>query len=134
MFSWVFSFWKTISWAILILLLMSIPTTSMPVIAPVFHPDKLIHVMLFALFMMIWIGECNKTSLSRIKNKDGYTINEKFSFKTYSLLSSFPILYGITMELLQHYIISGRHGSWQDMLANTIGVILGGFIWYLVKK
>ena len=44
------------------------------------------------------------------------------AIRTAFLVSS---MFGIAIELLQHFFISGRQGDIIDVLSNTIGCILG---------
>lgn len=39
-----------------------------------------------------------------------------------------PIIMGCLVELAQAYLTTCRSGDWFDVLCNTLGVILGGFI------
>ena len=44
-----------------------------------------------------------------------------------------PIAMGCLIELAQAYLTTCRSGDWFDAVCNAIGVILGGFIGYLIK-
>lgn len=44
-----------------------------------------------------------------------------------------PIAMGCLIELAQAYFTTCRSGDWFDAVCNAIGVILGGFIGYLIK-
>ncbi len=46
----------------------------------------------------------------------------------------FHIVYGLILELVQHYLISGRFGEFFDFLANSLGVILGMLSYFLIFK
>ena len=49
-------------------------------------------------------------------------------------VSFFGILFGSIMEICQHYIFINRSGNWYDFTANTIGAILGAFIYSQLVK
>ena len=44
-----------------------------------------------------------------------------------------PILMGGMIELAQVYLTTCRSGEWLDLLANSIGVIIGNTAYFLVK-
>lgn len=46
----------------------------------------------------------------------------------------FPIMLGGMMELCQAYLTTYRSGEWMDFLANSIGVLLGCIIGYIIRK
>jgi VanZ family protein len=39
------------------------------------------------------------------------------------------ILYGLTVELVQHYLIVNRSFDLGDLLADTVGALVGLFVW-----
>lgn len=45
----------------------------------------------------------------------------------------FPVCYGGLMELAQAYLTTYRSGDWLDVLANSIGVVLGILIGCLIR-
>lgn len=46
----------------------------------------------------------------------------------------FPILLGISMELLQQYLTLYRSGDLHDAIANTVGVILGAVLGHWIIR
>ena len=44
-----------------------------------------------------------------------------------------PILMGGMIELAQAYLTTCRSGEWLDLLANSIGVVIGNTLYFLVK-
>jgi len=46
----------------------------------------------------------------------------------------FALSLGLTIEILQALMPYGRQGDWRDMAANSVGVLVGGTIWYLVRR
>jgi VanZ family protein len=106
----------TIIWAAVILLTTLLPSSSMPAVSiwELFSFDSFAHAFLFGIltFLMI-VGFAKQYSVLRLKL---YPIQ-------YSLFISF--MFGIFIELMQHFFIPGRQGDIIDVLANTIGCLLG---------
>jgi VanZ family protein len=44
------------------------------------------------------------------------------------------LLFGVVMELIQHYLIPNRFGSVYDEIANGVGCLAGWGMWRLVNK
>ena len=78
--------------------------------------DKLIHLILYLTFIMVW-------GLSLFKSR--------FSLK---LLWSISILFGLFLEFLQHILPFGRYFDWGDFIANSTGAIIGAIILLFLKK
>ena len=83
--------------------------------------DKLIHLTLFFVFVVLWALAINQ------RNK--LTSNIKVTL----LITS--ILYGIAIELIQSNTHYGRSYELGDVIANTIGSVLGVLtIGFILKK
>ena len=78
--------------------------------------DKLIHIIMYSTFTLIW----------------GLKI-ENFSKRKLEI-SSYLILFGLGLEILQHLLPFGRYFDLGDFVANSIGVLFGIFILYYLKK
>jgi VanZ family protein len=114
-----------IAWGVLIIVLVSIPDKQLPVISESvdqFQPDKLVHVVLFMVFVFL---------LQRgfdIPDASGNTL-KSFYFAT--------VLAGIILsggtEIYQHFLIPGRNATLKDFLFNTLGSILG-WIGYMIYR
>ena len=78
--------------------------------------DKLIHLILYLTFIILW-------GLSLFKSR--------FSLK---LLLSISILFGLFLEFLQHILPIGRYFDWGDFIANSTGSIIGAIILLFLKK
>ncbi|GAA4431885.1 hypothetical protein GCM10023188_19850 [Pontibacter saemangeumensis] len=106
----------TMMWAAVILLTTLLPSSSMPAVSvwELFSFDSFAHAFLFSVltFLMI-VGLAKQFTFPRLRH---YTIR-------YSLFLS--TMFGISIELMQHYFIPGRQGDIIDVLANTIGCLLG---------
>lgn len=103
-------------WAAVILLTTLLPSSSMPAVSvwELFSFDSFAHAFLFSVltFLMI-VGLAKQFTLPRLRH---YAVR-------YSLFLS--TMFGISIELMQHYFITGRQGDIIDVLANTIGCLLG---------
>jgi VanZ family protein len=99
------SFW--ILWAIVVLVLTLMPGEAIPNV-PIFGIDKLVHFFIF--------GTLNLLMLIAFKKQET---------KEYLKICFFSSIgYGILIEFIQPFV-PGRTFSIYDMIANTIGVILG---------
>lgn len=105
-------------WAIVILILCGIPGKKIPRMSFLdwLRPDKVVHLFLFGIFCLLLIS-----SFSFRKN----TLPEK-SRKWLGL--SISILYGILIEVLQTYVFIDRSGDYRDAIANSLGALLGLFV------
>ena len=103
-------------WAAVIMLTTLLPSSSLPAVSvwALFSFDSFAHAFLFSIltFLMI-VGLAKQFSFLRLKH----------SPIRYSLFIS--TMFGIFIELMQHYLILGRQGDIIDVLANTIGCLLG---------
>jgi len=43
----------------------------------------------------------------------------------------FHVFYGMIIEIMQAYLIPGRYGEWEDVLANTLGVLSAAFLFFI---
>ncbi|MDB4107569.1 VanZ family protein [Bacteroidia bacterium] len=76
----------------------------------IFELDKLIHLTLYFVLIILWSLAIGKQSL---ENK-----------KKLSLLL-YVVLFGVIIEVLQSSMSLGRHYDIEDIIANTIGSIIG---------
>jgi len=83
------------------------------------HADKVVHlIMYFTLMLSLIYG--NRTLLLRFSN--------------FIILSMIPLLYGITIEILQKYLTSNRSGELLDAVFDLIGILLAIPVWLLLNK
>lgn len=113
----------TLLWACLILLIMCIPGNYIPKpprLLELFSPDKILHVLLFApLSFLIARGFWKQTK----------------QLKKAMLISlSFGIIYALTTELLQYFVVSGRNGNIYDAIADCIGIFIGVYLFYKIHR
>ncbi len=100
----------------MILLLTLLPSSSMPPVSiwELFSFDSFAHAFLFAVltFLMI-VGLKKQYTFLKLRH---YAIRA-------SLLTSAQ--FGIAIELMQYFLIPGRHGDIIDVLADAIGCLAG---------
>jgi len=60
----------------------------------------------------------------------------KFQYSKNKYLFAFAgcLLGGILLEFIQHFFIPGRHASYEDVILNTLGSVLGIIIYLVYKK
>tara|TARA_B110000037_G_scaffold130201_1_gene147913 strand:- start:22 stop:384 length:363 start_codon:yes stop_codon:yes gene_type:complete len=108
-------FWKlsTILW-ICIILYLSFFTTVDPNGLPIFeNQDKVGHFLFYAILTAVLI----KTfSVELIKNPPIF------------IAIVFAFFFGAVIEILQHYATEDRFGSIWDLIFNTLGILIIGFI------
>lgn len=47
---------------------------------------------------------------------------------------AFCTFFGITIELMQEFLIEGRHGNIADIISNTFGAVVGVTAFYLIYR
>ncbi|MDX5418317.1 MAG: VanZ family protein [Hymenobacteraceae bacterium] len=106
----------TIMWAAVIMVTTLLPSSSMPSLSiwELFSFDSFAHAFLFAVltYLMI-VGLKKQYTFPRLKH---------YAIRTSLVVSS---LFGVSIELMQHFYITGRQGDIIDVLSNTIGCLLG---------
>lgn len=113
-----FAFAFAIIWMLLVTILLCTPGSRLPRInwSDKIWLDKWAHVFLFLVLVVLWC---------RVYLRKATDANIKKIFTTITLVS---ILYGVIMEIVQHYFIPFRSFDFGDMLADAIGAIAGYFI------
>ena len=103
--------YTAIFWLVLILILCTIPSESLPKGQP---NDKISHLIFFAGFTFFWFFQSSK----------------------YCLIILIAALYGIGIEFWQGSLPESFHRSfdWYDALADGIGGIMGLIIYLLFNK
>lgn len=85
--------------------------------------DKAAHAFFYALLALQLI-------IAFKKQNTVYTL--KYSAVLSAFLLSFS--YGVLTETLQYYMFSGRSADYLDIIANTIGSIIGTGTFYILYK
>lgn len=112
-----------ILWTLLIIILLSIPGSAIPKVSiGLQHVDKLVHFILFGIFPVLW-------SYYFIQKK-GNT-NWKQLILIFCIIS---ILLGISLEYVQHYFVVNRDFDIADIIADSLGAIVFGFILILLER
>lgn len=103
--------WIAWLWTLAILVACSLPGKSLPA-APVMGFDKIVHVGLFCVWIILW--------LLATRNKALF----------YILLG---MVYGLALEFYQQLLPFDRSFDWWDALADAVGVLLGYFfkVWVI---
>jgi len=112
-------------WTIFILILMAIPGNMLPREEKTFIPnlDKLVHATLFGSFVFLW-----SIYYATRKEKNNNS-NSRFV-----LILIIACLYGVATELMQKYLIPNRDYDIYDIMADSIGAVLGFLFVLLTVK
>lgn len=111
--------WVAIGWLLIMSILFFLPGSAFPSenwLSKIYF-DKLVHVGLFAILIFLWRSAFDSQS-------PGYN--------TILILSA--ILYGLTVEYIQRYFVPNRDFDLYDVIADTLGSIIGLFVWLRVYK
>ncbi|MFA5649391.1 MAG: VanZ family protein [Bacteroidales bacterium] len=118
-------YWKSAVWTFVILLATTLPSSSIPKISmlEIPHFDKVVHFALFFVLAIFLLSESNKL------RKQG----ELTRFAAVVALSvSFG--FGLTIELLQFFVLTTRSGSLLDFVANMAGALAAVLIYKFVNR
>lgn len=118
--------WPAISWALIILLLTSLPGSYFPTIDSFWDwlkPDKLIHFFVFGIFtfLILW----GKRKQYKLKDK-------RLKLALVALFTG--VFYSALTEWLQHILPVGRHGNIYDFMANNFGSIIGVVVFHILFR
>ena len=112
-------------WIIIIFILSSISGNELNKL-PKFkipHLDKIVHFTMYFILQFL-------VSLEYFKNFSG-----KYKLSNYILISTLlSIFYGGGIEVMQEYFFTKRSGNIYDLLANSIGAVMGSFILIITVK
>lgn len=78
--------------------------------------DKIVHFIFYAILVGLL--------------SFGYVKGERFNLSKLLFSAYWSVLFGGLIELIQHYLVKGRSGEWEDFLANTIGILFSSYIIY----
>ena len=115
------SLWKmtAVAWLIFISILFFLPGSAFPKEPPFGIPyfDKYVHFGFFAVLLFLW----------RFFLLPG----AKYSY----LLLLMAFLYGLGVEVVQHYFIANRSFDMTDVAADMTGAVMGILVWWgYIKK
>ena len=107
--------WVAITWTIIIFILLAMPGSLIPkeqgFTIPYF--DKLVHIILFGGFVLLWSFYFSKKKLG-----------PKKLTRLFFIIFIIACVYGIGMEYVQKYFIPGRDYDQEDIIADMIGAAL----------
>jgi len=88
-------------------------------------PDKLVHLIMFAIFAFSLI----------FGYRDEYCLREKaYRIRLQLITLMVAVSYGALTEILQAHLFRGRYGSVYDFFADVIGCVLGIFIFKIIFR
>jgi VanZ family protein len=90
--------------------------------APIGNVDKLVHLAIYFIFTLVWFAFFN-----------GLVFSGNI-FKSIIKSSVFAFFTGVIIEILQHTISKGRSADVNDVLANTLGILIAIFFLYKLKR
>ncbi len=107
--------WKSIIWAIFILVLCGMPGNQVNKVKfiEIPHFDKFVHFFLYFTFTLLLISENNKQKHYRKVTVDAILIAATISLS-----------YGAIIEILQKFLFINRGADIWDMIANTLGFLV----------
>ena len=123
MLRWKIFRYKTVAlvWLIIMSVLFFLPGSALPKEhwLDAIHFDKWVHVGLFAVLVFLWRS----------------SFNQEFKNYNWMLLLS-ALLYGLAVEFIQKYWVPNRSFDLYDVLADSIGSVVGLFVWlrYIKNK
>lgn len=119
------SHWKSIVWAIFILILCGIPGSQVNKVKfiDIPHFDKFVHFFLYFTFTLLLISENNK--------KRNY---RKVTVDAILIAATISLSYGALIEILQKILFINRGADIWDMIANTIGFLFATISYRQVNR
>lgn len=111
------SFWLALGWTFLILFLSFKSASSFKTKLTFPNQDKVVHFMFYFVFVFLWY----RFLFSIKKNSIGFVL--------FVCLFAFGL--GLFVEYLQGVLTVDRSSDVYDVMANGLGVVVGGFFSYL---
>lgn len=117
--------WKSIIWAIFILVLCTIPGNQIYKVKfiDIPHLDKFVHFFFYFVFTLLLISENNKQRTMR-----------KVSVDAILIAATISLSYGALIEILQKVLIINRGADIMDLIANTFGFLLAALSYRQVNR
>jgi glycopeptide antibiotics resistance protein len=114
--------WPAFGWAVVILILCGFPGDRLPELTFLewLRPDKIVHLVIFGIQSYLLMRGFERQTNSVFLNRHAVLI---------SIL--FTITYGCIVELMQTYLFIHRSGDVRDAIANSIGALIG---WWIYRK
>lgn len=108
-----------IVYTLVLTLLLLFPSTEVPDLEVPFL-DKIGHVSLFAFLVLIW-ATYSWVASKGVQSKILWVVPLAF-------------IYGIVIEALQELFFKPRTADIWDVVANFVGIVLGGLIFYVLRN
>jgi glycopeptide antibiotics resistance protein len=110
-----------IFWALLILVLCSIPGKDIPSVGwlQILNPDKWVHATIFAVQYLLLMFAFSHNYVDKLGHFAGHWWAVTLS-----------LLYAALTEVYQHVFLPDRYGDVYDFIANAVGVLLGVWLYY----
>ena len=113
-------------WAIFVFILSAIPGSAFPVVTSFWDwlsPDKAVHLLFYGLLSFFLMrGFYRQYGLNR----------KRFYPEAFTLFAG--IIFGTFLEVMQHYVFTGRDGNVYDAGANAMGCLFGIMIFRLMLQ
>lgn len=113
--------WPAIAWSLFILIITLIPGKAIPDVGD-WNADKYVHFLVFGILVILSAHGLTKTNSVRNYLSKPVLISVVYSF-----------ILGVLIEVLQQFV-PGRTFSYLDVVANSIGVGLGYFLFIRFQK
>lgn len=111
------SYYKSLLWAMVIIVLLLIPGNKLPhnKLINIPHLDKIVHFILFMVLAYIMIF-------------DTWVLKKKLETRHITLILVISIVFAGLTEIYQYYLIVFRTGSIFDFMADVLGILLASII------
>lgn len=121
------NFYKSFIWASVILFLCMLPSDKVNrlLLFRFVHFDLIVHFVFYYILAVILYIDIFRYLKGQAKGK---------SYLIALFVVLIPLLLGIMIELLQHYIVSGRTGTFSDVAANFCGTTFSLCSILIVRK
>ncbi|MEZ4875668.1 MAG: VanZ family protein [Flavobacteriaceae bacterium] len=108
----------TLAYTLFVTIIMLIPISgSSEIHIPYF--DKMVHCGIYAVYVFLWLWY--------------FWGHNKENKKAYFLVPIALCIYGIVIEILQGRFVATRTEDFWDVIANSIGILIGLFVFYKAK-
>jgi VanZ family protein len=110
----------SIIWVFVIAVGSFIPSSTIPSLVV---SDKWIHFVFYAIFsFLLFLSSLSNTNKS-------HTVLSRWTY-----VFIIGVIVGVLVEIIQHSFISGRHGEWMDIAANSSGLVFALIISEIIKS
>lgn len=107
---------------IVILILTGLPGSLLPHVKPVVGLDKVAHMLMYAAFAFLCLWGYHEPYASK---------GQAYQKRALLLTVVIGTAYGGLTELMQERLVTSRTGDWFDWLADSIGALLGSYVFHL---